>query len=65
MNKLITKIILVWGGAIMLIFGFVLYVIYQFQNPDMTTLRLFLSNPWPTCLCILGWFMTSIGTWIR
>lgn len=65
MNKLTIKTILVLGGLVVSILGFVLYFIYQLQNPDMTTLRLFLSNPWPTCICASGWLMVLFGNRIR
>lgn len=65
MNKQIFKAFLILAGLVIAAAGWLMYFLYQWQNPDMTDLRLFLSNPWPTCLCLLGGSMTIASTSIK
>lgn len=65
MNRKMLKAFLALGGLMIAVIGGIAYFIYQWQNPDMTNLRLFLSNPWPTCLCLLGWSMTLVSGAIK
>ena len=65
MNRKMLKAFLALGGLTIAVIGGIAYFIYQWQNPDMTDLRLFLSNPWPTFLCLFGWSMTIMSTSIK
>jgi hypothetical protein len=48
-------------GAILIVIAFVAIVasaiwalVFHLMNPDMTELRLFLENPYPTIICIVS-----------
>lgn len=48
-------------GAVIIIISFIALVasaiwaiVFKFMNPDMTDLRLFLENPYPTIICIVS-----------
>ena len=59
----IADIILIVG--VVLIIGSMIWgLIYGFMNPDMTEMRMFLSNPYPQIGAILGLITICISRWI-
>lgn len=64
-NKLknVVSLILFIVGICLMITALVWALIYNFQNPDMTELRLFLSNPYPSIMALLGLIMTCATKW--
>ena len=65
MNKRILKAFLLLGGLSIIIASSIAYLIYHVQNPDMTDLRLFISNPWPTVACLGGWLFMLASSSIK
>lgn len=66
-NNNIKKLI----GAAIIIIAFAAVIIsaiwalvFHFMNPDMTELRLFLENPYPTIICIVSVVGLMVGKFL-
>ena len=58
-------------GAALIILAFAAIIIsaiwalvFHFMNPDMTELRLFLENPYPTIICIVSVAGLMVGKFL-
>ena len=61
--KNVVTLLLFIIGICLMIAGLVWSLIYNFQNPDMTEMRLFLSNPYPSIMALSGLIMTCATKW--
>ena len=52
-------------GVLLIIASMIWGLIYGFMNPDMTEMRMFLSNPYPQIGAILGLIIVCISRWIE
>lgn len=62
-RSIVANIILVIGVAL-IIANMIWGLVYGLLNPDMTEMRMFLSNPYPQIGAILGLITVCISRWI-
>ena len=60
-RKSIFGLIMIFIGLGLIIYAGVSATIFRFQNIDMTDMRLFMENPAPTILVIIGYIMARVG----
>ena len=65
MCKIKMKKVFMIVGLLITLAGGIWYFIYKFQNPDMTDARLFISNPYPSVMCVLGWSIEIVTAGIK
>lgn len=60
-RKYIFGCIMIFVGFGLIIYALISAIIFRFQNIDMTELRLFIENPMPTIVAIIGYVVACIG----
>lgn len=62
-KKLIGAAIIIIAFAAVIISA-IWALVFHFMNPDMTELRLFLENPYPTIICIVSVAGLMVGKFL-
>ena len=60
-TKTILGLIFILIAFITLIIAAIWSIVFQFQNPDMTELRLLIENPYPTVVAIISLIGFMVG----
>ena len=62
--KTIVCVALIIIAFIAIVVSAIWALVFQFMNPDMTELRLFLENPYPTIICIVSVAGLMVGKFL-
>ena len=62
--KAIIGIVLVIGSFIALVAAAIWAIVFNWMNPDMTELRLFLENPYPTIIAFVSVVGLMVGKFL-
>jgi hypothetical protein len=60
-RRTVFGLIMILIGLGLIIYAGISATIFRFQNIDMTDMRLFIENPAPSILVIVGYIMTRVG----